>query len=92
MQIDWCGVAAYNTNTAREDTQDCPEVVTYRQKEKRRPKSTWKRTTEIELRKIGLTWGEVQAIRKDKTQWRDIVGALCPTGGYITIDDDDDES
>jgi len=83
----WC---IYNMNTAREDTQDCPEVVTYRQKVKGRPKSTWRRTTKIELRKIGLTWEEVQAIRK--TRWGDIIGALCPTGGYIRIDDDDDES
>ncbi|KAK2187092.1 hypothetical protein NP493_179g01050 [Ridgeia piscesae] len=34
-----------------------------------------------ELKEMGLSWGEAQASAKDRTLWRSIVVALCPTGG-----------
>ena len=47
-----------------------------------RPKTAWRRTVEMELNELGLTWGQAQALAKDKTRWRrDIVAAPCPTGG-----------
>jgi len=47
-----------------------------------RPKTTWRKTVETELSEMGLSWGEAQAIAKDKTRWkRDIVAAPYPTGG-----------
>ena len=43
---------------------------------------TWRKTVETELSEMGLSWGEAQAIAKDKTWWkRDIVAFQCPTGG-----------
>jgi len=52
-------------------------------RKRERPKTTWRRTAEIELSEMGLTLGETQAIAKDKTRWRrDIVAAIYPTGGY----------
>ena len=46
-----------------------------------RPKTTWRKTFETELSEIGLSWGEGQAIVKEKTCWkRDIIAAPCPTG------------
>jgi len=51
-------------------------------RKKGRPKTTWRKTVEMELSEMGLSWGEAQAIVKDKTRWkRDIVAALCATGG-----------
>ena len=41
---------------------------------------TWRQTVMAELREMGLTWGEAQASDKDRTLWRKIVVALCPTG------------
>jgi hypothetical protein len=35
-----------------------------------RPKTTWRRTTESELKQIGLTWRTVVAKAKDRTGWR----------------------
>ena len=34
----------------------------------------------VELREMGLSWGEAQASAKDRTWWRNITVALCPTG------------
>ena len=46
------------------------------EKKRGRPKTTWRRTVEMELKELGLTWGQVQALAKDKTRWRrDIVAA-----------------
>ena len=36
-----------------------------------------------ELREMGLSWGEAQASAKDRTLWRNIVVALCPTGDEV---------
>ena len=47
-----------------------------------RPKTTWRKTVETDLSEMGLSWGEAQAIAKDKTRWKsDIVAAPCPTRG-----------
>jgi hypothetical protein len=34
----------------------------------------------MELIEMGLSWGRAQPAAKDKTLWRSIVVALCPTG------------
>ena len=44
------------------------------------PKMTWRQTVMAELREMRLSWGEAQASAKDRTLWRNIVVALCPTG------------
>ena len=36
-------------------------------------------TVAAELKEMGLSWGEAQASAKDRTLWRNIVVALCPT-------------
>ena len=41
---------------------------------------TWRQTVMAELREMGLSWGEAQASANDRTLWREIVVALCPTG------------
>ena len=45
-----------------------------------RPKMTWRQSVMAELKEMGLSWGEAQASGKDRTLWRSIVVALCPTG------------
>ena len=53
-----------------------------KEKEKDPKPPAWRKTVETEPSEMGLSWGEAQAIAKDKTQWkRDIVTAPCPTGG-----------
>ena len=33
-----------------------------------------------ELQDMGLSWGEAQGAAKDRTLWRNVAVALCPTG------------
>ena len=33
-----------------------------------------------ELQDMGPSWGETQAAAKDRTLWRKVAVALCPTG------------
>ena len=40
----------------------------------------WFKTVMAELQDMGLSWGEAQAAAKDRTLWRNIADALCPTG------------
>ena len=44
-----------------------------------RPKTTWRRTAETELKEMGLTWGEAIKLAKDRQKWRRRVAALFPT-------------
>ena len=44
-----------------------------------RPKITWRRTVEAELKELKKTWGQAQAIAQDRNRWRELVAALCPT-------------
>ena len=48
-------------------------------RKKGRPKTTWRRTVEAELKEMNLTWGEAQHAAQDRSRWRKIVKALCPT-------------
>ena len=42
-----------------------------------RPKETWCRTVENELRYLGTTWGEAERKAQDTQQWRTLVLASC---------------
>jgi len=42
-----------------------------------RPKETWRRSMEREMREEGWTWGQVQHLSKDRQHWKALVMALC---------------
>ena len=46
-----------------------------------RPKNTWRRELNDEVKMIGKTWRELHAIAKDRTAWRELVEGLCSIGG-----------
>ena len=46
-----------------------------------RPVTTWRRTLDMELRSIQMSWGEAKRAAHDRTRWKAIVKALCPSRG-----------
>ena len=42
-----------------------------------RPKETWRRTVEREMKQHNLTWGKLEKTSRDRLQWRALVSALC---------------
>ena len=42
-----------------------------------RPKETWRRTVEKEMKDRGWTWGHLEQQAADRNQWRSLVEALC---------------
>ena len=42
-----------------------------------RPKTTWRRTVEAEMRNGGKTWGQLSRLAEDRSEWRNFVAALC---------------
>ena len=44
-----------------------------------RPKITWRRSVEAELRDTGLTWETASKQAKDRLKWRSLVEAPCAT-------------
>ena len=67
-------------NARRQHPQSGTQMDTTRKRKRGRPKMTWRQTVMAELREMGLSWGEAQVSAKDRTLWRKIVVALCPTG------------
>ena len=44
-----------------------------------RPKGTWRRTLEAEMKELGYSWGELERKAKDRAGWRTLVEALGVT-------------
>jgi len=44
-----------------------------------RPKRTWRRTVEDEIRGAGRSWNEVKGIAGDRSAWKLFMNALCST-------------
>ena len=44
-----------------------------------RPKETWRRTVEREMKEKGWTWGRLERASADRHQWRALVEGLCAT-------------
>ena len=42
-----------------------------------RPKETWRRTVEREMKQHNLTWGKLKKTSRDRLQWCALVSALC---------------
>ena len=45
-----------------------------------RPKMTWRRTIESEMKEHNLTWGKLEKKAKDREEWKALVLALCASG------------
>ena len=42
-----------------------------------RPKETWRRSVEREMKALGWSWGQVMKLATDRQHWRSLVSALC---------------
>ena len=44
-----------------------------------RPRNTWRRELEKEIKDMSLTWNQTAALAQDREAWRRLVCSLCPT-------------
>ena len=44
-----------------------------------RPKESWRRSVEKEVKEAGWTWSHLKKMAQNRTRWRSFVAALCPT-------------
>ena len=49
-----------------------------------RPRNTWRRTVERELKEMKITWSEAQRLAQDRREWRNVVGA-----SFLTWEEED---
>nr|KAG5694149.1 hypothetical protein BaRGS_001476 [Batillaria attramentaria] len=61
------------------DPQDAPNRTTPggSSSDRRRPKETWRRTVDKELKENKLTWGTLEKKTQNRPEWRSLVSALC---------------
>ena len=71
-------------NAQRKYLQSCLKLDVTRKKEARTTKDNMAKDSNGRATRyaydMGLSWGEAQAAAKDRTLWRNIVVALCPSG------------
>ena len=57
-------------------------------RQRERPRITWRRSAEKELKSMHLTWTEIRKVAQDRSRWRETVEALCVPCAKRTDDDD----
>ena len=46
-----------------------------------RPRNTWRRDLDADMKKAGRNWGELERLAQDRAEWRGFVDGLCPRRG-----------
>ena len=62
-----------NLSLAKESLFWTPEG----KRQRGRPRITWRRSAEKELKSMHLTWNEIRKVAQDRSRWRETVEALC---------------
>ena len=47
-----------------------------------RPRNTWRRDLEADVKSSGHTWGQLETLAQDRDAWRALVRGLCPKLSY----------
>ena len=45
-----------------------------------RPKTTWRRSTEAEVKQTGMSWNQLEKVAKGTGRWKSLVHDLCSNG------------
>ena len=45
-----------------------------------RPKTTWRRSIDAEVKQTGMSWNQLEKMAKDRGRWRSLVDDLCSNG------------
>ena len=46
-----------------------------------RPRNSWRRDMEADIKRLGLTWSQLERKSQNRDSWRTLVGGLCPSMG-----------
>ncbi|KAK7114566.1 hypothetical protein V1264_000610 [Littorina saxatilis] len=73
VDMDWtCLIRRQQDNITRTAFHWTPEG----KRKRGRPKNTWRRTVEGELKTLNHTWGTIQRLAQNRQEWRSFVAAL----------------
>ena len=65
------------TNTTRQALKWNPQG----KRKRGRPRNSWRRDLEDDIKRMGRTWGQLERLAQDRAGWRNLVGGLCPRRG-----------
>ena len=71
--MDWHVLRKDSGDVAKESLFWTPEG----KRQRGRPRITWRRSAEKELKSMHLTWNEIRKVAQDRSRWRETVEALC---------------
>ena len=73
MEVDW----PRKQNATDIYSKSSHSLDPRRKQEEGRPKETWRRSVEREMKALGWSWGQVAKLAADRPRWRSSVSALC---------------
>ena len=62
------------TRTTRQALQWNPQGT----RRRGRPRETWKRCVEKDMKQLGFGWRELEKIAQDRKKWKSLIRGLCP--------------
>ncbi len=71
----WIGDTLRKNNTAI-----TKQALTWNPQGKRsrgRPKNNWRRSTELDVKKRGLSWKQLEKMAQDRRGWKVFINGLC---------------
>ena len=65
------------TNTTRQALKWNPQG----KRKRGRPRNSWRRDLEDDIKRMGRTWGQLERLAQDRAGWGNLAGGLCPRRG-----------
>ena len=79
VKVPYWHLECQNYVSNRQDRTGGRWTPDYRRRKRGRPRETWKRTIEAEMKTAGKTWKELEKAAMDREQWKSLVSVLCAT-------------
>ncbi|KAL9973772.1 hypothetical protein ACROYT_G020271 [Oculina patagonica] len=75
MGLDW----PYPAKRTKQHHSPVPDLEPQGKRRGGRPKNSWRRDTDAELKIMGYTWKEAVQKAQGRARWRGVVNGLCST-------------
>ena len=76
----YCGGSGAGSDTPSGSQHPAPHAKPQGKRKRGRPRNSWRRDTEAELKQQGTNWSGMTRAAQNRVRWRGVVDGLCSTG------------
>ena len=74
IEMDWL----HSSQASRHITRQALTLNPDGKRKRGRPRNTWRRDLEVDVKETGYTWRQFERLTQDRNAWRSHIGGLCP--------------